>query len=71
MLKVMNLTLIRQSPMSNSSELFSHATICSSFELIDPLFFGLPCTQTDTHTHTYTASLKKRPLKVAVRFDLN
>ena len=40
--------------MSNSSELFSYAIICSSFKWIEPLFVELSCTQTDTHTHTHT-----------------
>ena len=31
----MTLTLIGQCPMSNSSELFSYTTICSSFKLVD------------------------------------
>ena len=50
------LTLIRQCPMSNSSELFSYTTKCSSFKSIEPLFFELSCTQTDrqTDTHTHT-----------------
>ena len=48
------LTLIGQCPMSNSSELFSYTTICLSFKWIEPLFFELSCTQTDTHTHTHT-----------------
>ena len=40
------LTLIGQCPMSNSSELFSYTTICSSFKWIEPL--------TDTHRDTQT-----------------
>ena len=46
------LTLIGQCPMSNSSELFSYATI--SFKWIEPLFFELSCTQTHTHTDRQT-----------------
>ena len=49
-----NLNLIGQCPKSNSSELFSYATICSSFKWIEPLFFELLCTQTDTQTATHT-----------------
>ena len=49
-----DLDLDRTSPMSNSSELFSYTTICSSFKSIEPLFFELSCTQTDTHTHRQT-----------------
>ena len=48
------LTLIGQCPMSNSSELFSYTTICSSFKCIELLFFELSCTQTDRQTHTHT-----------------
>ena len=48
------LTLIGQCPMSNSSELFSYTTICSSFKWIEPLFFELSCTQTDRQTGTKT-----------------
>ena len=44
------LTLIGQCPLSNSSELFSYTTICSSFKLIEP-----SCTQTDTQTDTQTS----------------
>ena len=54
----MTLTLIEQCPMSNSSELFSNTTICSSFKWIEPSFFELSCTQThtqtDRQTHTQT-----------------
>ena len=48
------LTLIGQCPMSNSSELFSYTTICSSFKWIEPLFFELSCTQTYRQTDTQT-----------------
>ena len=48
------LTLIGQCPMSNSSELFSYTTICSSVKSIEPLFFELSCTQTHTHTDRQT-----------------
>ena len=48
------LTLTGQYPMSNSSKLFSYTTICSSFQWIEPLFFELSCTQSDTHTHRKT-----------------
>ena len=40
--------------MSNSSELFSYTTICSSFKWIEPLFFKLSCAQTDRHQDTHT-----------------
>ena len=46
------LTLIRQCPMSNSSELFSYTTI--SLKSIKPLFFELSCTQTHRHTDRQT-----------------
>ena len=48
------LTLIGQCLMSNSSELFSYTTVCSSFTSIEPLFFELSCTQTDRQTHRQT-----------------
>ena len=35
-------------------DLFSYTTICLSFEWLEPLFFELSCTQTDTHTQTHT-----------------
>ena len=50
--QAVTLTLIGQCPMSNSSELFSYTTICSSFKWIEPLFYELSCTETDTHTQT-------------------
>ena len=40
--------------MSNSSELFSYTTVCSSFTSIEPLFFELSCTQTDRQTPRQT-----------------
>ena len=52
--------------MSNSSEIFSYATIYSNFKFLDELFFELSCLQThrqtdrhtdrqtDRHTHTLT-----------------
>ena len=52
-----SLTLIRQCPMSNSSELFSYTTICSSFKWIEPIFFlSYPVKKTDrlTQTHRHT-----------------
>ena len=39
--QAVTLTLIRQWPMSNSSELFSYTTICFSFKRLEPLFFEL------------------------------
>ena len=48
------LTLIGQCPMSNSFELFSYTTICSSFKSTELLFFELSCTQTDRQTDTHT-----------------
>ena len=48
------LTLIGKCPMSNSSELFSYTTICSSFKSIEPLFFSYPVhRQTDRQTHRW------------------
>ena len=49
----MTLTLTRQCPMSNASELFSYATICLSFNWTEPLFYQVhKHTQTHTDTHT-------------------
>ena len=50
----LTLTLIGQCPMSNSSELFSYTTICSSFKSTEPLFFELSCTQTHRQTDRRT-----------------
>ena len=36
--------------MLNSFKLFSYTTVCLIFKWIEPLFFELSCTQTDTHT---------------------
>ena len=52
--QALTLTLIAECPMSNSSELFSYTTICSSFKWIKLLFFELSCLQTDTQTHRQT-----------------
>ena len=51
-----DLDLDRQCPMSNSSELFSYTTICSSFKSIEPLFLVIVYTdrQTDRHTDRHT-----------------
>ena len=49
------LTLIRQYPMSNLSELFPYTTVCSSFKWIEPLFLSYSVhRQTDRHTDTKT-----------------
>ena len=62
----MTLTLIGHCPMSNSSELFSYTTICSSFKWIEPLFFELSCTKTHTqtlrHAHRWASLYKGVPL---------
>ena len=51
-------TLIGQSPMSNSSEIFSYAAVYSNLWFLDELFFELSCLQThrqtDRHTHRHT-----------------
>ena len=56
----MTLTLIGQCPMSDSSELVSYSTICSSFKWIEPLFFELLCTQKHTDRQTHTQRHTKR-----------
>ena len=55
------LTLIRQCPISNTSELFSYTTICSRFKWTEALFFSYHvhrhthiARHIHTHTHTYT-----------------
>ena len=48
------LTLIRQCPMSNSSEDFSYPTIYSNFKILGHLFFELSCLHTDRQTHRHT-----------------
>ena len=48
------LTLIEQCPMSNSSELFSYTTICSSFKWIEPLFLVIVYTDRQTDGHEYS-----------------
>ena len=50
------LTLIRQCPMSNSSEEFPYPIIYLNFKILDRLFFELSCLhtqtrQTDTQKH--------------------
>ena len=52
--RAVTLTLIRQCSMSNSSELFSYTTTCSSFKWIKALFSELLCTKADRHTDTQT-----------------
>ena len=51
------LTLIRQYPLSNLSEIFSYTTMYLNFMFLDRLLFELLCkthTHTDAHTHTHT-----------------
>ena len=47
------LTLIGQCSMSNSSELFSNTTICSSLKWIEPLCLSY-CVHRHTHTDRHT-----------------
>ena len=47
---LVTLTLSKQCPVLNSSELFPHTTIHSGFKLIDALSFELSCAQTHRHT---------------------
>ena len=62
--QVMTLTLIRQYPMSKSSEDFSYIKIYSNFNILEHLFFELSCLQTDRRTdrqtHTNTDSKTDR-----------
>ena len=48
------LTLIRQSSISNSSELFSYTTMYSNFVFLDRFLFELSCKNTHKHGHTHT-----------------
>ena len=50
------LTLVRQCPISNLSELFSYITMYLNFIFLDQFPFELSCknTHTETHTHTHT-----------------
>ena len=50
------LTLVRQCPISNLSQIFSYATMYSNFMFLDQLRFELSCKNTETgkHTHTHT-----------------
>ena len=50
------LTLVRQCPVSNLSEIFSYTTMYSNFMFLDRLLLELSCKNTETrkHTHTHT-----------------
>ena len=48
------LTLIRQCPLSNMSEIFAYTTTYSNFRFLDWLLFELSCKHTHTHTHGCT-----------------
>ena len=54
------LTLTGQFPMSNSSKLFSHTTICSSFKWIEPLFFRYRI-----HRHTHRQIHRQRHIMMS------
>ena len=45
-------TLIRQCPLSNLSEIFSYTTRYSNFMFLSRLLFELSCKNKHTHTHT-------------------
>ena len=47
----MTLTLVRQCPISNLSEIFSYTTMYSNFMFIDRLLFELSCKNTETQKH--------------------
>ena len=54
------LKCVQKCPVSISSELFSYTTICSSFNLIDKLFFSYRVTadrQTDKQTDRHNCSI--------------
>ena len=55
------LTLVRQCPISNFSEIFSYTTMCSNFMFLDRLLLSYRAkththtnTHMDAHTHTHT-----------------
>ena len=54
------LTLIRQCPLSNLSEIFSYATPYSNFMFLDRLLFELSSKNTHKHTHTHTDAHTQR-----------
>ena len=59
-------TLIEQCQMSNSSELFSYTTICSSFKWIEPLFLSY-CVHRHTDRHEYSiAAVDKQNYRVLI-----
>ena len=55
--RAVTLTLVRQCPISNLSELFSYTTMYLNFMLLDQFRFELSCKNTHTYintqTHTY------------------
>ena len=51
-----DLTLVRQCPISNLSEIFSYTMMYSNFMFIDRLLFQLSCKNMETPKHTHTDS---------------
>ena len=54
------LSLVRQCPISNLSEIFSYTTMYSNFMFLDRLLFDLSCKtwkQGNTHTQNLTSTL--------------
>ena len=61
-------TLVRQCPISNLSEIFSYTTMCSNFMFLDQFFLSYHAKthahkhrRTQTRTHTHTATLTSTP----------
>ena len=52
--RAMTLTLVRQCPISNLSEIFSYTTMYLNFMFIDRLLFELSCKNTETQKHRNT-----------------
>ena len=55
--RTMTLTLVRQFPIGNLSELFAYTTTYFNFMFLDKFFLSYHAkTHTHTHTHTHTDS---------------
>ena len=52
--RAVTLTVVRQSKISNLSEIFSYTTRYFNFMILVRLLFELWCKNTETHTHTLT-----------------
>ena len=57
--RVMTLTLVRQCPILNLSEIFSYTTIYSNVRFIDQLLFELSCKNKETQKHVNTHTQRR------------